>query len=326
MKAVYIAFFFCCTMGVQAQEIYSRALLLMGSRFDITVVANSPKEGDSYIDLAIEEISRIEKLISSWDASTQISELNRKAGIAAVQVDPEVIALVTRAKKISEISDGAFDISYASMDKIWRFDGSMKILPSDSQIAQSVAKINYKNIVINTEENTLFLKEKGMKIGFGGIGKGYAADSARRLLQNSGVSAGIINASGDLTSWGTQPNGNDWIVGITNPVLKNEAFSWVPLKNYAVATSGTYEKQVKIDDQVFSHIIDPRTGWPVRGIVSVSIFSTSAELSDALATTVFVMGTESGLNLVNQLKNVYCLIVDDENKIYKSTNLETHAY
>lgn len=315
-----------CSLSLQAQEIYTRALLLMGSRFDITVVANSREEGDVYIDKAIKEVQRIEKLISSWDATTQIAQVNREAGKMPVEVDPEVIALVIRAKQISEISGGAFDISYASMDKVWKFDGSMKILPTEAQIAQSVSKINYQNILIDSEKNTLFLTKEGMKIGFGAIGKGYAADCARKLLQKEGVQAGIINASGDLTTWGTQPDGKDWIVGITNPVLKNEAFSWVPLKNYAVATSGTYEKQVNLGGKVYSHIIDPRTGWPVSGIVSVSIFSSSAELSDALATTVFVLGIENGLDLVNQLKNVYCLVVDDQNKLYKSDNLKTNAY
>lgn len=321
-KRFLFVFSLCWVVVLNAQQSYTKTLKLMGSRYDITVVANNQADGDFYIKTAVNEIKRIESVISSWDPTSQISQVNRNAGITPVKVDQEVIDLVQRAIKISDLSDGAFDISYASMDKIWKFDGSMKEKPSDEAIAKSVEKINYKNIVVDRKNQTLYLKEKGMKIGFGAIGKGYSADSARNLLKELGVVGGIINASGDLTTWGTQPDGKDWLVGITNPLNKLKAFSWTPLKDYAVATSGTYEKVVSFDGKNYSHIIDPRTGWPVADLVSVSIFSPSAELCDALATTVFVLGVENGLFLVEQLKGVYCMIVDSNNKIYQSENLK----
>lgn len=294
----------------------------MGSRFDISVVANSKTEGDAFIAIAIEEITRIEKLISSWDENSQTSLINSQAGVKPVKVDLELFQLIERALKISKLTSGAFDISYASMDKIWKFDGSMTSMPSSEAIKKSVEKVNYQNIILNPKEQTVFLKQKGMKIGFGAIGKGYAADKAKGLLQNKGVQAGIINASGDLNAWGKQPNNTDWMVAIVNPLNKEKVFSWLPVNNSAVVTSGNYEKYVRFNGELYSHIIDPRTGYPSKGILSVSIFTTSAELADALATSVFVMGKEVGLDFINQLKDVECIIVDGNNQIITSNNIE----
>ena len=186
----------------------------MGSRFEITVVANDSVEGSKAINLAIEEITRIEKLISSWDPNSQTSEINKNAGVQPVRVDSELFQLIERAIGISKITDGAFDISYASMDRIWKFDGSMKVMPSKKEIKASVAKVGFKNIILDKTNTTVFLKHEGMKIGFGAIGKGYAADKAKAMLISKGISAGIINASGDMNTWGKQPNGNTWKVAI----------------------------------------------------------------------------------------------------------------
>ncbi len=301
---------------------YKRTLKLMGSRFDITVVANDSIQANKYIDTAVAEISRIEKLISSWDASSQTSAINKNAGIAPVKVDRELFELIERSIGISKLTDGAFDISYASMDRIWKFDGSMSIMPSAKEITASVSKVGYHNIILDSENNTVFLTFKGMKIGFGAIGKGYAADKAKTLLISKGVSSGIINASGDMNTWGKQPNGEDWKVAITNPLNKEKAFALLPINTGAVVTSGNYEKYVKFNGKRYTHIIDPRTGYPSSGIISVTIFAPQAELADALATSVFVMGKEAGLDRINQLPNIECIIIDDMGNISTSTNIE----
>ena len=294
----------------------------MGSRFDVTVVANDSVEGNKYIDTAVAEISRIEKLISSWDENSQTSEINRNAGIKSVKVDSELFELIERAIGISKLTDGAFDISYASMDKIWKFDRSMTTMPSEEEITASVSKVGYQNILLNKENSTVFLKLEGMKIGFGAIGKGYAADKAKDLLISKGVPSGIINASGDMNTWGKQPNGKEWKVAITNPMDKNKVFALLPITNGAVVTSGNYEKFVNFNGTRYSHIIDPRTGYPSTGIISVTVFAPKAELADALATSVFVMGKEAGLDRINQLPKIECIIIDDKGNITKSKNIE----
>ncbi|WP_228482367.1 MULTISPECIES: FAD:protein FMN transferase [Mesonia] len=320
-------FFISLIVSVQgfSQNIVKRTLKLMGSRFDITVVAQDSVEANTYIDLAINEISRIEKLISSWDPNSQTSAINKNAGIKAVKVDSELIQLIERAKGISKLTDGAFDISYASMDKIWKFDGTMKQMPPAEEIKNSVSKVGYQNILVDKDKSTVFLKLKGMKIGFGGIGKGYAADKAKELLISKGVPAGIINASGDMNTWGKQPNGSDWKVAITNPMDKNKAFALLPIQNEAVVTSGNYEKYVNFNGKRYTHIIDPRTGYPSSGIISATVFAPKAELADALATSVFVMGKEVGLNRINQLPKIECILIDDQGNIFTSNNIEINT-
>ncbi len=294
----------------------------MGSRFELTVVANDEAEAEQNIDLAVSEIQRIEKLISSWDRDSQTSQVNRNAGIKPIKVEKELFGLIERAIKISEITDGAFDISYASMDRIWKYDGSMKEMPSKEEIKASVSKVGYQKIILNKENSTVFLKEPGMKIGFGAIGKGYAADKAKELLIKNGVSGGIINASGDMNTWGRQPDGREWTVAITNPMNKDKTFALLPLRQGAVVTSGDYEKYVNFNGIRYSHIINPRTGYPATGMISVSVFAPKAELADALATSVFVLGKEVGLNLIEQLPQVECIIIDDAGAIAATKNIQ----
>lgn len=326
-KSILILFLFLFSLSlINAQEkkyvTVDRTLKLMGSRFDITIVAESAVMANKHIDEAIAEIIRIEKLISSWDENSETSLINRNAGIKPVKVSEELFNLIARAIKLSEITDGAFDISYASMDKVWRFDGSMMYPPSIEEIKNSISKVGYKHIVLNKEESTVFLENEGMKIAFGALGKGYAADKTKVLMQSNKVFAGIINASGDLTTWGRQVSGEKWIIGISNPLDREKIFSWLPVDESSVATSGNYEKYLIFKGEKYSHIIDPRTGYPSKGINSVSIFSKSAELCDALATSVFIMGVETGLSFINQLEGTEVIIVDSENKIHKSKGIK----
>ncbi|WP_421801497.1 FAD:protein FMN transferase [Flagellimonas sp.] len=315
----------CCLLSFgqsrQTDVTVKKTLKLMGTRFEITVVAPNEEIGYINIDEAVSEIERIEKIISSWDKDSETSLINKNAGIKPVKVSRELINLIERSIKISEITDGAFDITYASMDEIWRFDGTMDKVPSQERIEKSVSKVGYQKIQLDQENQTVFLPEKGMCIGFGAIGKGYAADRAKDLLVSKDVKGGIINASGDLTTWGTKVTGEKWLVGIANPLSKDKVFSWLPIIESSVATSGNYEKYIVLDGKKYSHIIDPRTGYPTRGINSVSIFAKQAELCDALATAVFIMGRDVGLHLVNQIDGVEAVVVDAENKLHKSSGI-----
>lgn len=302
--------------------VHRRVLKLMGNRFEISVVEDDPLIAEEHIDIAVAEISRIEKLLTTFSDESQTNEINRNAGVKPVKVDEEVFTLIARSLKISALTQGSFDITYGSIDKrLWNFDMNMKELP-DAEIARkSVSLINYRNVILDAEKITVFLKEKGMRIGFGGIGKGYAADRAKDILKQCGVKSGIVNAAGDLVTWGTQPNRKPWTIAIANPNNILIPFSTLNISNMAIATSGNYEKYVIINGKKYSHTIDPKTGLPVSGIKSVSIICQSAELADAMATPVMVMGIKVGLNLINQLPGIGCVIVDDHDKIYSSDNI-----
>ncbi|WP_443217591.1 FAD:protein FMN transferase [Sediminicola sp. 1XM1-17] len=325
MKRMLPLLFLMLTVNLNAQEqqfvTVQKVMKLMGSRFEITVVAPNEEIGYINIEEAAAEIQRIERLISSWDEGSETAKINRNAGIKPVKVSRELFKLIERCKQVSEITDGAFDITFASMDQIWKFDGSMKFPPTEAEIKNSVSKVGFNKIILDAEASTVLLKDQGMKIGFGAIGKGYAADKAKELLVSKQVRAGIINAAGDLTTWGTKVSGEKWLIGIANPLSKDKIFSWLPIVESSVATSGNYEKFVTFGGVKYSHIIDPRTGYPSTGINSVSIFTKTAELSDALATAVYIMGVDTGLALVAQLRGTEAIIVDSDNKIHKSKGI-----
>jgi len=306
---------------IDRARVHGRTARLMGNIFEIKFFNNESSHAEKCIDAAIAEIKRIEALLTTFHPQSQTNQINANAGIHPVKVDREVFELIERSIRISELTQGAFDISYGSIDKrFWNFDASMTSLPDKETAKRAVRLINYRNIFLERKESIVFLKEKGMRIGFGGIGKGYAADKAKQLLVDMGIESGIVNASGDLTAWGHQVDGKPWTIGIADPDTKNP-FSFLNITNTSVATSGNYEKYVTINGQRYSHTIDPRTGFPVTGVKSVTIISPYAELSDAMATPVMVMGTKVGLDLINQMKGIACIIVDEANRIHHSKNI-----
>jgi thiamine biosynthesis lipoprotein len=310
------------TVNASPGNIHHRIVKLMGNRFDISVISEDKQWASERIDDAIAEINRIEKLLSTFIDDSQTNQINQQAGIKPVKVDVEVYNLIHRSLKISELTQSAFDITYGSIDKrFWNFDTSMTELPGKEAARQSIKLINYRNVELDKNNSTVFLREKGMRIGFGGIGKGYAADMAKKILIAKGVRSGIVNASGDLTAWGTQPNGKPWTIGIADPDTKVTAFSSIDISDMSVATSGNYEKYAVVGGKKYSHTIDPKTGFPVEGIKCVTIITSNAELADAMATPVMVMGIKSGLHLINQVKNMECIIVDDSGNLFTSSNI-----
>lgn len=301
---------------------FKKAARLMGNAFEITVVADDEVWANEKIEMAITEIKRIEKLLTTFADDSQTNQVNEQAGIKPVKVDREVFDLIQRSLRISNVTDGAFDITYGSIDKrLWNFDKTMTALPDEETAKSMVRLINYRNVILNEDDCSVMLKEKGMRIGFGGIGKGYAAEMAKRLLIKEAVSSGIVNASGDLAVWGMQADNKPWTIGIANPDQANLPFARLDISGMAIATSGNYEKYVTINGKKYSHTINPKTGLPVTGIKSVTIISPNAEIADAMATPVTIMGVKAGINLVNQIQHLECVIIDDHNKIYSSKNI-----
>ena len=301
---------------------FKKSSKLMGNHFELTVVADEEKWAHERIDAGVSEIQRIERLLTTFSDDSETNLINQNAGISPVVVSAETFNLIERSLRISQVTQGAFDITYGSIDKrLWNFDQQMTSLPDRETAKNMVRLINYQNVILNREKSTVFLKEKGMRIGFGGIGKGYAAERAKLIMKQQGVESGVVNASGDLTAWGLQPNGKPWTVGIANPDAKHEVFSYMSITDMAVATSGNYEKFVVIDGKKYSHTINPRTGLPVTGIKSVTIITTNAEIADAMATPVMIMGIRTGLDMIDQIKDIEAVIIDDHDRMYTSKNI-----
>jgi thiamine biosynthesis lipoprotein len=299
-----------------------KELRLMGNHFEFTAICEEETTGVNAVNQGTQEVQRIESLLTTFRDDSETNLINAAAGIAPVVVSKEIFGLIQRSVRISSLTQGAFDITYGSIDKrLWNFDVKMDSLPDKKTARSMVRLINYNNIILNPEDTSVLLKEKGMRIGFGGIGKGYAADRAKAVMMEAGIANGIVNAAGDLTVWGTQADGSPWTVGIADPDKRSLPFASIQLTNSSVATSGTYEKFATINGKKYSHTIDPKTGYPVSGIKSVTIICGVAELADALATPVMVMGVKAGISLINQLKGVDCIIIDDQDNLYHSKNI-----
>ncbi|MDB4438647.1 FAD:protein FMN transferase [bacterium] len=328
MRILLILFLFITQQsGVYSQSSHKEVLLLMGTRFELTALANNKSVAENAVQEGIEEIQRIENLISSWKIDSQTSQINKNAGIKPVVVNQELFKLIERSIKISTLTGGAFDISFASIDQLYIFDKTERSLPSKEKCKESVAKINFNNIILNQEKSSVYLNQKGMKIGFGGIGKGYAANKAKQVMKNiSGVTGGVVNASGDLITWSDNNKSEGWPVQISDPKNIEESLGWLNIHNASIVTSGDYEKYFTNKGLRYAHIINPKTGLPTTGIKSVTIISPDAEIGDALATSVFVLGVEKGINLVNKLKNIESLVITDDDKMHMSNKLKLNKY
>jgi len=298
--------------------IFRRVVRLMGNQFEISVVGNDPHWADERIDDATAEINRVEKLLSTFSDDTPINKINRNAGIQPVKTTGEIFRLIDRSLQISELTDGAFDITYYTEKDAAHFE---TLQDKTDNVITTVRAISYKNVVLDAKEQTVFLKEKGMRIGFGANIKGYAADRAKYVLQTQGVSSGVINAGGDLLTWGAGPVNEPWTIATADPAQKSQPFANVEISNMAIATSVNTEKHLAIINKKYSNAINLKKGFTVSGIKSVSILSTCAELADAMATPVMLIGINAGLYLINQLNQLACIFIDDHNRVYTSKDV-----
>jgi thiamine biosynthesis lipoprotein len=293
--------------------IFRRSARLMGDNFEISVVGNDHVWANQHIDIALNEISRVEKLLSTFSDDSIINLINRNAGIAPVKVSAEIFTMFSRALQIAELTYGVFDITYASAEK--------ELYEHDSKLlTKKVYCINYKDVVLDAAKTTVFLSKRNMRVGFGANCKGYAADRAKYALQMAGVSSGVINAGGDLLTWGLQPDFTTWTVAAADPEQEGKPYAHINISDMAIATSVNIEKYAAINPAV-SNTIDPKSGFIVSDIASVSILAPTAEFADAMATPVMAIGINGGLYLVNQLNQIGCVIIDDHSRVYTSRDI-----
>ena len=298
--------------------IFRQEARIMGDRFEISVVSDDPHWAEDRIADAISEISRVEKLLSVFNEESAVNLINRNAGIAPVKVDGEVFKLIERSLQIAELTHGAFDITYYAAEKsfITQDDTPVKI-----SAKKAANRINFQSVALDAKAQTVFLKEPGMRIGFGANSKGYAADRAKYMLLMQGVRSGVINAGGDLLAWGTQPDNAPWTVATADPSQKAQPFANIDISNMAIATSVSVQKNTAVINKKYPGTINPDKGFPVSDIKSASVISTSAEFADAMAAPVIAMGINAGLYLINKLNQIACIIVDDQDRIYSSKDV-----
>ncbi|RQO32284.1 thiamine biosynthesis protein ApbE [Taibaiella sp. KBW10] len=305
-------------------QAYHKSIASMTSHLDVTIVYEAGKEAvvEQLMEAAYAEANRLINIISAWQEGTELYAVNQQAGIQAVKVCDELFYLIKRSLKISEWTKGLFDITFASIDKVWFFDKPMNALPTKEAVAASVRHIDYRFIELNEADKTIFIRNKGTKIELGAIGKGFIANKMKSRLQALGIHNGMVNAGGDLTAWGKSESGETWRISIADPEQKRDFIAWLPIQDSGIATSGSYERYALIEGKKYSHIIHPKTGMPVKGLLSVTVISPDIELCDALATALFLLGIEEGLAFINQFNDLQCFIVDEQQVYHYSDNLK----
>jgi len=322
-------FTFSCLMGIfllscspAKEQVYRKSMVLMDTLVTITVVTDSADRAEKAMDRAFAEIGKLDTLLNFFSEKSELSMINRNAGLSGVRVSPETMEAVEKAIEISEKTGGAFDITIGPEISQWNF--SLRIKPEDESIKRRLRLVNYKLIQLDKARSTVHLKEKGMLMDLGGIAKGYAADKAVEELKKNGITSGLVAVAGDVKAFGRKPGGKGWTVGIKNPrsTEKNdEIMATVELNDAAISTSGDYQRYFILDGKRFHHILDPKTGYPAGGCQSVSIIAGDGVYTDAFSTGVFVLGPEKGIELLQSM-GFEGLIVDKDGAIHTTPGLK----
>jgi len=322
----YIFYFFFLILTLIPQPTYPSNLykyhqVAMGTVIEITLIGDDEEAANKAALQAFQEIKRIEILMSRFLGSSDVTRINRSAGVEWVKVSPESAEVIKKAKEISELSEGGFDITVGPLTELWRKAREKKIPPPAEEVKEKLDLVNFKNIEMD-QEGRVFLKKKDMAIDLGGIAKGYGVDRAFDVLRSLGYKKLIVNAGGDLRAGGLKDN-QPWSIGIQNPRESKKILTRISVSDMAVATSGDYERFFIYEGKRYHHIFNPKNGFPTEGCQSVTIVTKDCITADALATAVFVLGPEKGYSLCQKLDGVDCLIVDKEGKIIISPNLKT---
>ena len=300
-----------------SQEKISVGKTLMGTIVTITVQSNNPNARQA-ISLAFDEISRIEKLMSPFLQESDVYKINHGAAQTAIKISPETFALIEKSYKLSEKTQGAFDITFVPLGRLYNYKDPNFTPPSTNDIKKIKHLVDYKNLTLNSEKHEVVKKYDGVQIGLGAIAKGYAIAQAASVLRKNGIKSAIVESGGDLQVIGTNA-GKAWRTGLMHP-RKKEILLSISLKNNdSIATSGDYERYVEYEGKRYHHILNPQTGAPAQTFASVSVISKDPALADAYSTAIFVMG----LNALEFLKNDVSVIMIDLNmNIYISKNLK----
>jgi len=326
LKTYYCFFLFICLLlgscSSNKLSTYRKSRALMDTFVTVTVVADSQEAADKAIEWAFEVIGKYGNLINFFSDTSELSAINRSAGIHEVRVSPETLDTIDRAVFVSEKSGGAFDPTIGPEIKLWDF--IKKVKPSDLEIRSNLPLVNYKNIVIDKGKSTVFLKKKNMLLDLGGIAKGYAADLAVQALKQKGIASGLVAIAGDIKAFGLKPDNKPWVVGIKNPRQKSsddEIIAKVSLSDKAISTSGDYERYFIMDGQRFHHLLVPATGQPANSCQSVSVIADKGVMTDGFDNAIFILGPEKGLELAREM-GLDAMIIDAEGTIHTTPGLQ----
>jgi FAD:protein FMN transferase len=294
------------------------AIDLMGTRVSVELWADDEARGRELVADVMREYHRIDDAMSTYKPDSEISRVNSYAAEAPMIISAELFGLVERSLELSKMSDGAFDITYDSVGYLYDFRARQR--PTDRQIDERIDAVDYRHVVLDRARSTIFFKANGVRINLGGIAKGYVVERAAAMLRASGVEHALLNAGGDTRVIGDR-RGQPWIVGIRHPRVADEVVTRLPLVDEAISTSGDYERYFEENGHRYHHIINPATGRPTEGILTVTVIGPDGTMTDGLDTAIFVLGVERGLELIEAYPDYETIIVDAAGKVAYSKGL-----
>jgi FAD:protein FMN transferase len=297
---------------------HHREEAIMGTRVAVELWSEDAALAQRAMDEVIDEMRRTDELMSTYNPESQLSQVNAHAHERPVQVDADIIEVVERALAMSKLSSGAFDVTYASVGYLYDYRAHRR--PSEQQIAAALPGVDYRQVQVDRAAGTIRFLRPGVRIDLGGIAKGYAVDRSIERLRKLGIQHAMVNAGGDTRLLGDR-RGKPWVVGIRDPRNEDRVVTRLPLQDEAISTSGDYERYFEEDGVRYHHILVPGTGRSARGVRSATVVGADATLTDALSTTVFVLGVERGMQLVAQLPGVEAVVVDEQGRIFHSDGL-----
>lgn len=318
----------------QELKLFKKAALSMGTVFEVTIYSSDKYIAEKTFNDVFQELNRLDYLMSNYKKESVLSQLNNNASTEPVDCNKELADVIEQSLHYSEITDGAFDITIGPLMKKWGFFKKQGRIPGREELASVLESVSYKNIILEEKPinslakeqitvKTVFFKNPNTQIDLGGIGKGYAVDRVHSVLKLNGINSALINFAGNIYTFGTPPGKESWVIGLQHPRESEGLLGTFEIKDKAVSTSGDYEKFFTIEGKRYSHIIDPRTGNPVKGIVSVTIVTDNATRADALSTGVFVLGAEKGMDLIEHLQDVEGIIVYEDVNSRLSTRISS---
>jgi thiamine biosynthesis lipoprotein len=304
--------------GQAHAEWITRNESIMGTRCAVELWSDDRARGEAAIASVFDDMKRIDRLMSTWKEDTEVSKVNREGSKHPVKISQELFRLLQVSVEYSELTHGAFDITYASVGYLYDFKKGVH--PDQKAIEQALPGINWRHMVLDAKNTTVFFTRPGMRIDLGGIAKGHSVDRGIEILQKQGITRAMVNAGGDTRILGDR-FGKPWVVGVRDPDHEGRMFLRLPLSDTAFSTSGDYERYFDEDGKRFHHIIDPKTGDSARKVRSVTVISGNATRTDALTKSVFIMGPEDGIAFINTLPDVDAVAVAPDGRVIYSNGL-----
>jgi FAD:protein FMN transferase len=319
---VGLAVVYIITQYSSTPQLHSFRLITMDTAVELSFQGPSKREAEQIKNDVLKEMERLEALFSRTLPESDISEVNRQAGIMPVTVSDEVFHVAGEAYAYALISDGAFDPTIAPLIDLWGFLDHDYRVPATAELIETLPLVDYTRLEIATEQQSLFLLDKSMGLELGGIAKGYIVDRVLDTLKVANIEHAFVNAGGDIGLIGTRPDGEQWRIGIRNPREEQNIIAVLPATGGSIVTSGDYERTFSEDGISYHHILDPKTGLPARELISVTIVAGEAITADAFSTAVFVLGPEKGMALIEESEGVEGILITPQMEIILSSGLE----